>query len=290
MLARPTLKPNRSGLALRSVALAVGTCVFVTSSPALAAPPVAGDDAAAEDPGIDTEARAMKAYREGQDAYDAGEYSMALELFLEAQSLYPSPDFHFNVARCHEALESYDQAVVSYKAYLRSYESAYGEAAPDKANTENKIDRLEKQIEADKAAAAATADKEPEVIIKTVEADKKSPGRGLIITGGVMAGVGVGVAVAGAAVFGTRAAGISSQLDEVYSGNPERVTLEEARQLDADGRAAQLNQIVMISIGSAVAVTGIALLSVGLVKRKKAPVVAPAIGPDSAGLVIRGRF
>jgi tetratricopeptide (TPR) repeat protein len=289
MLARPTLKITRSDLALRSVALAVGTCVLVTSSPALAAPPEANDEAA-QDPDIDTEARAMKAYREGQDAYDAGDYAGALELFLEAQSLYPSPDFHFNVARCHEALESYVQAVVSYKAYLRSYQSAYGSAAPDKTNTENKIERLERQIEADRAAAEAAANKQPEVIIRTVEA-KGPPGRGLIITGGVFAGVGVGVAIAGAAVFGTRASDISSQLDQVYNdGNPERVTLEEARQLDADGRAAQLNQIVMISIGSAVAVTGIALLSVGLVKRKKAPVVAPAIGPESAGLVIRGRF
>ena len=262
---------------------------MATSLPVLAAP--AGDGAEAE--GIDTEARAMKAYKEGQDAYDAGEYSEALQLFLEAQSLYPSPDFHFNIARCHEALESYEQAVVSYKAYLRSYESAYGEAAPDKTNTQNKIERLEKQIEADKAAAEAAANKEPEVIIKTVEADdKKTPGRGLIITGGVLAGVGVGVAVAGAAVFGTQAANFSGQLDDIYSnGNPDRVTLEEARQLDSDGRAAELNQILMISVGSAVAVTGIALLSVGLVKKKKAgTTVAPAVGPEGAGLVIRGRF
>jgi hypothetical protein len=68
------------------------------------------------------------------------------------------------------------------------------------------------------------------------------------------------------------------------------VTLEEARQLDTDGRAAELNQILMISIGSAVAVTGVALLAVGLVKKKKGPTVTPIASPEGAGLMIQGRF
>lgn len=290
MLVWTSLQSSRSSLI---IAVGVATCLVGGSVPVAAAPaeaPAEGD--VAPDESIDTNARAMKAYREGQDAYDAGEYSEALQLFLEAQSLYPSPDFHFNIARCHEALESYEQAAVSYKAYLRSYKSAYGEDAADMVNIQNKIDRLEKQVEADKAAAEAAANKEPEVIIKTVNEGKaKSPGRGLMITGGVLAGVGVGVAVAGAAVFGTKAANFSGQLDDVYdNGNPNRVTLDQAREIDSNGRAAELNQILLISIGSAVAVTGAALLAVGVVKKKRSTTVAPAIGPDSAGLVISGRF
>ncbi|MFO7566453.1 MAG: hypothetical protein R6X02_27670 [Enhygromyxa sp.] len=268
------------------LALGVGLSLLTGSLPAIAAP-------AGEDETIDTEARAMKAYREGQEAYDAGNYAEALDLFLEAQSLYPSPDFHYNIGRCHEALESYEQAVVSYKAYLRSYNSAYGEDPADKVNIQNKIDRLAKQIEADEAAAEAERNKEPEVIIKTVPGEDKPkgpPGRPLIITGGVLAGVGLGVAVAGGAVFGARAASASDELEAVYSGNAERVTLDEARDIDQRGRAAELNQILMLSIGSAVAVTGVALLVVGVLKNKKGPTVAPAIGPEGAGLVIRGRF
>lgn len=268
------------------LALGIGVSLLTGSLPAIAAP-------ADQDEAVDTETRAMKAYREGQEAYDAGNYAEALELFLEAQSLYPSPDFHYNIGKCHEELANYEQAVVSYKAYLRSYNSAYNEDPPDKINIQNKIDRLEKQVEADKAADEAERNKKPEVIIKTVPGEGKAkgpPGRALMITGGVLAGVGVGVAIAGAAVFGTRAASVSSELDDVYSGNPERVTLEQARELDQRGRAAELNQILMISLGSAVAVTGVALIAVGVVKKKKGPTVAPAIGPDSAGLVIQGRF
>lgn len=280
MSVRPPFQSSWSSSTSRVLALGVAVALLSGSVPAFAAPEE-----------IDTEARAMKAYRDGQEAYDAGDYADALELFLEAQSLYPSPDFHYNIGKCHEALENYEQAVVSYKAYLRSYNSAYGEDPADKANIQNKIDRLEKQVEADKAAAEAAANREPEVIIKEVPGEgKRKPGLGLIITGGVFAGVGVGVAVAGAAVFGPRAARFSNELDDVYSGNPNRVTFEQAQEIDRKGRAAELNQILMISIGSAVAVTGVALLVVGVKKKKNAPTVAPAVGPEGAGLLIQGRF
>lgn len=290
MLARPSVHPSCSSFVLRVLALGVGVSVLTTSLPAIAAPAEDGDNET-----IDTENRAMTAYREGQEAYDNGNYDKALELFLEAQSLYPSPDFHYNIGKCHEALENYEQAVVSYKAYLRSYKSAYGEDPADQANIQNKIDRLDKQIEADRAAAEAERNKKPQVIIKEVPGQTEkpqTPGRGLIITGGVLTGVGVGVVIGGAAVFGSKASNISNELDDVYSGNPKRVTLEQARELDAEGRKAELNQIVTMSIGSALVVTGVALLAVGVIKKKKAttPSVAPAVGPEGAGLVIRGRF
>ena len=51
----------------------------------------------------------------------------------------------------------------------------------------------------------------------------------------------------------------------------------------------------MISIGSAVAVTGVALLAVGVVKKKKGasnktPTVTPTAGPEGAGIMLMGRF
>lgn len=241
----------------------------------------------------------MKAYEDGKLAYDSGDYDEALQLFLEAQSLYPSPVFHYNIGLCHESLENYEQAIVSYKAYLRSYKSAFGEDPEDKVNTENKIERIEERMEAKQAeeeAAAAEAAK-PRVIIQPppdTGEDEPPPGRGLIITGGVLAGLGVGVAAAGGTVFGLQAAESSDQIDAIYNGgNPERVSLDEARDIDAAGTAAQRNQIIMISVGSALAVTGVALLAVGLVKKKKGAGVtdvAPSAGPEGAGLFIRGRF
>ena len=275
-------------------------CLVAASlpTPALAAP-AEGDEGQAGEAGEEPSAkdRAIEAYDAGTEAYAGGEYEEALQLFLEAQSLYPSPDFHYNIAQCHEALGNYKQAIISFQAYLRSSKSVSGEDAHDKIGVENKIQRLEEQLEAQRKADEAEKNKKPEVIIQKVpEEDKKRPGLALMVSGGVLAGVGVGVVVVGGAVFGARAAQLSSQLEDVYEdGNPNLVTLEEARQIDADGRAANLNQALMMSLGSAVAATGVALLVVGVLKKNKAAnapeaEVAPAVGPEGAGLVIRGRF
>jgi tetratricopeptide (TPR) repeat protein len=294
---RPELTSQRAVPLPRTLATLVCLCLALSSLPTVAlAAPAEGE----EEGEIDMEERAMQTYADGKAAYDAGDYSEALQLFLEAQSLYPSPVFHYNIGLCHEALENWEQAMISYEAYLRSYKSAFGEEPEDQVNTENKIARIQERIDDEKAKAEAEAEKEPEtkvIIQPPPEQDKPEPkpGRGLIITGGVLTGVGAGLAVVGGSVFGVRAANLSGQLDAVYNDdNPERVTLEQARSIDADGRAAQLNQILMISIGGAIGVTGIALLATGIVKKNKATKaearVVPTAGPAGAGLLIQGRF
>jgi hypothetical protein len=72
------------------------------------------------------------------------------------------------------------------------------------------------------------------------------------------------------------------------------VTLEQARALDKDGRLAEVNQILLLSLGGAIAVVGVALLATGIKKRNQASSanasVVPFAGPSSAGLVLHGRF
>lgn len=280
--------PRRS---LRLLACTLTASLGLGSLPALAAP--ADDEAPASEQPIDTEALAMTAFNDGQAAYDRGEYQVALELFLEAQSLYPSPVFHYNIGRCYEALENYEQAITSYKAYLRSYKSSTGNDPDDKVNIENTVARLEKQVEAeqnepDPAPVVTPVDQDPE--------PTRKPGRALVITGGVLTGLGAGALIIGGAVFGGQAMTVSRQLDEVYSGNPDNLTLAEARDLDAKGRSAELNQIIVMSAGSALAVTGVALLVVGVIKAKKAKSsgaearLVPALAPSHAGFVLTGRF
>ena len=290
----------------KPIASLLGACLSVgmtmVSLPvALAAPPATSNTGASpseDQPSpIDTEARAMQAYADGKAAYDAGKYDDALKLFLDAQSLYPSPVFHYNIALCHESLGSLDQAVISYEAYLRSYNNAFGESPEDQVNVQNKIDRINKQIEAEKAAT----DKPPEPIITEPAPEQepvepsKPPGRGMIIAGGVLTGIGVAAAAIGGPVYGVIATNASGELDNVYlGGNPERVTLEEARALDEKGRLAELNQILLISLGGAIGIVGIALLAAGISKRNRAgsqsAMLVPTAGPNSAGFVLQGRF
>jgi tetratricopeptide (TPR) repeat protein len=288
---------------LRLLVVALSASLALGSAPVFAEAPAAAPEEELKEP-IDTEARAMTAFNDGQAAYDRGEYKAALDLFLEAQSLYPSPVFHYNIGRCYEALENYEQAITSYNAYLRATKSSTGADPEDKVNIENTISRLQKLLEAEQAEDEAARNKDPIVIVQESEAKPKGPpGRGAMITGGVLTGLGVGVLVAGGAVFGSKAGRLSKQLDQVYAGNPDSVTLAEARDLDAQGTSAERNQIIMMSVGSAVAVTGVALLIVGAIKAKKgkaakaadtpeqpAAQLIPALGPGNAGFVLQGRF
>jgi tetratricopeptide (TPR) repeat protein len=294
---------SSSGLSGGLIASLLGSCMILAPLPVLAAPPAERQAPSEDQAPIDTEARAMQAYNDGKAAYDAGKYEEALELFLDAQSLYPSPVFHYNVALCQEALGNLEQAVISYEAYLRSYKNAFGEEPEDQVNTANKIERLNKQVELEKAEAdkpapvGPTGPTGPTVIAPAPAQDDgpANPGRGMIITGGVLTGLGLGAAVIGGAAYGVISTNISAQLDDVYlAGNPERVTLEEARALDKDGRLAELNQILLLSLGGAIAVVGVALLATGIKKRNRASYasasVVPFAGPSSAGLVLHGRF
>lgn len=286
----------------RLLALGLSMSLGLGSTPALAgAPEPATSPVPSEEP-IDTEARAMTAFTDGQTAYDRGEYQAALELFLEAQSLYSSPVFHYNIGRCYEALENYDQAITSYNAYLRSTKSSTGSDPEDKTNIENTIARLQKLLEAQQAEDEAARNKDPVIIIKETER-KAPPGRAQLIAGGVLTTLGVGLAVGGGAGFGSMAASASNKLDQVYAGNPDSVTRAQAIDLDAQGSGAELGQIIFMSVGSALAVTGVALLIAGAIKAKRgkakstevdavepAAQLIPAFGPGNAGLVLQGRF
>lgn len=276
---------------LRLLALGLSVSLGLGSVPALAGPPA---ETPVEAP-IDTEARAMTAFTDGQTAYDRGEYQVALELFLEAQSLYSSPAFHYNIGRCYEALENYEQAITSYNAYLRATKSSTGSDPEDKTNIENTIARLQKLLEIQRAEEEAARNKDPVVIIKETEREAP-PGRAALIAGGVLTTLGVGLAAGGGAGFGSMAASASDQLERVYAGNPDDVTLAQARELDTKGSGAEIGQIVAMTVGGALAVTGVALLIVGAIKAKKGKVdkpaaqLLPALGPGNAGLVLQGRF
>jgi tetratricopeptide (TPR) repeat protein len=59
-----------------------------------------------------------RAYAEGAAAYERGAYDTALEHFQNAYDLAPSPEFWFNIARCHERLGRWAEAANAYERYL----------------------------------------------------------------------------------------------------------------------------------------------------------------------------
>ena len=64
-------------------------------------------------------ASARARYQEGADAYSAGRYKDAVDLFLEADQLFPSAPLSFNVARAYEHIGDDAGALRWYRDYLR---------------------------------------------------------------------------------------------------------------------------------------------------------------------------
>src|SRR6185295_12886613 len=79
---------------------------------ALAAPTARADD---DDP--DTEL-ARRLFKEGSALYMAGDYQKALERFERARQAKPAAAFDFNIARCHDRLGRWTEALAEYERFI----------------------------------------------------------------------------------------------------------------------------------------------------------------------------
>jgi tetratricopeptide (TPR) repeat protein len=229
--------------------------------------------------------RAMKAFELGQSAYNRAEYEEALGHFQEAASLYGSPDFQYNIGLCYEKLDKPEEAIRAFETYLRAKPEA-----PDRAQVEDRIARQRERLA--KQGAAPPKD-EPD------DDDPPPPpsngGRGLVIGGAVLLGVGAALGLAGGIGFGVAARRRSDELDDVQSGgNPGDVTFAEAQDIERSGKRSEIGQIATAAIGAAIGITGVVLLAVGLKRRQSGTAarlqLAPRFAGGSTGFVLQGRF
>lgn len=242
------------------------------------------------DPQLD---QAMRAYQRGTENYDRAQYESALADFKEAASLYASADFQYNIGLCYEKLDKYDEAIRAFRTYLRAKPEA-----SDRPNVEARIADLEQRIEEQQRLAEAEEqarrDAEgrpaPIIIQETREDEPEGDGRGLVISGAALIGLGGAIALGGGIGFGVAARQRSLAIDEIQNdGNPEGIGFGEAEDLEAEGKRLEAIQIGMAAGGAVVAVTGAVLLALGLRKRKSVQASA-WLGPSMAGLSLTGRF
>jgi hypothetical protein len=78
---------------------------------------VSGVAFAHEDP--DTEV-ARRHFNAGRAFYDAADYERALDEFQQARRAKPHPALDFNIGRCLDRLERYQQAIAAYESYAAS--------------------------------------------------------------------------------------------------------------------------------------------------------------------------
>lgn len=245
--------------------------------------PPPGEDEVRDEPNLE---RAMEAFQRGSQNYNEAKYQQALRDFLEAASLYASPDFQYNIGLCYEKLDKPEEAIAAFETYLKTKPEA-----ADRANVEDRVERLRAMAEGRKQGGG----KPP---ADTGPAKKSTAARPMLITGDVLTGVGIVVALAGGIGFGVAAKKKSDALKDVQTGgNPDEVTLAEARDLESQGKKFEAIQIAMIAVGGALIVTGVALIAVGTVRRKNANKgntararLVPVLGARGAGLSLTGRF
>lgn len=129
-------------------------------------------------------------------------------------------------------------------------------------------------------------------------------GKGLVISGAVLGALGVGIAGGGGTAFGLKTTRHSTMVDEVFQGNKDELTFDQAMQEFDDGRSAQTLQIASFATGGVLLAAGAALMIVGFKRRKSVDsegsegsegskrniVVAPSLGRRNAGVSLIGRF
>lgn len=235
--------------------------------------------------------RAMEAFARGSDNYNRAMYQEALADFLEAATLHASPDFQYNIALCYEKLNKPEEAISAFQTYLKTKRNV-----PDRANVEDRIQRLRTQLEAGKRPTDSPRPAARNDPAKPKDTPKRSGAGPLVIAGAVVTGLGTAVALGGGIGLGIAARRRSDDLDAVQSGgNPDDLTLAEARDLETSGKRLELVQIVTVAVGGAVALGGVAMLAVGLARKRQGKAgskvaVAPSVGRTAVGIAFSGRF
>jgi tetratricopeptide (TPR) repeat protein len=228
------------------------------------------------------EDRAMAAYRRGTAHYNQARWADALADFEEAASLYASPDFQYDIGLCHEKLDEYAEAIRAFRTYLRAKPDA-----EDRANVEDRIARLQRQLDEKQAPRPAAAVRE-----STPPPPRSRGGAALVASGAALVATGGALALGGGVGFGVAALRRSRRVDDVASGNPESLTFDEAERIEASGQRFEIGQVATIAAGGAIAVLGAVLLGLGVRRRAGAGATAlvPAGDGRTIGAAIVGRF
>ena len=90
-----------------------------------------------------SKARAAALVKEGNRAFDAGDYTAALSKFQSAFGLYASPRILFNLGQCYDRLGRYDEATESFEGFLARAASA---PAPARAEAQRALEELHSKV------------------------------------------------------------------------------------------------------------------------------------------------
>jgi tetratricopeptide (TPR) repeat protein len=215
---------------------------------------------------------------QGAQAYRSGDYAKAIELFEKAYALEPVPNLLYNIAKCHEKQEDYEQAVDFYQkfAVAPDVDSKARQAALDRVESLREIANLQKDTAKDTGQQANNGNEQNQQIEPTepvVEEDNSAA---------VWTMVGGGALLASGAVVGLAVA--KPKADEVKTG--ETYAQRKAARDDAQTYALVADGLLVS--GAVVTGIGLYLYFSGSESEPKQTaskaVVTPWVTSSSAGL------
>lgn len=296
----------------RLIALVLaGPLAATGSAPALAfgpeeEPPADGaaDEAPAEEEigGEPAVEEAKSLFNEGAGKFETADYAGAIELWTKAYSIVPNrPEYApikakliANLASAQErayAVDAETSHLNQAKILLESYREVIDDIYTSTIEREKELAWVTERLQKIDDELQAVADREEAQRRKAEQDDRRlAPGQGLMISGGVLTGL--GAAGLGLMVGGMVMGQGANDISDIPSND---FTAREAR-FDR-GRTGNLLAIVGGAGGAVLIGTGVALLVVGLKKKKEAggeeaaqARVVPNFGPDRVGVGLVGRF
>ena len=258
--------------------------------------------------------RAKALFAMGNQHYNLGEFTQALEAYKLAYRIKPLPAFLFNIAQCHRKLGQHREAVAMYQSYLVGVpdasnkalvESLIGESQAELVADEQKeaaqleaervaaekkrAEDMRLAKEADARAAAERAKAEQARIAEERELYDRHPARVWAYVGG---GIGVAALVAGG-VFGVRAKDAQASFDDAGCGdNSQLLTQTELATCRSDRdrgeQAALMSNVFLVGGGVLLATSALVfLIDPGNVERPTQSRAQLRVTPTSIQAVIR---
>lgn len=255
---------------------------------------------------------AKVAYETGTKKYALGKYEEAAADFEKAYSISSQPAILFNMAQAYRLSGKPDRALTLYKSY-RSFDpdSPYRDevnkriaelqktvddqkanAAKAEAEEKRKREELERQKELERNRELAKKEAEVKAKQALLGLEKAKPHPRLDIVGFALTGVGVVCLGAGAALAAL-AKGASD--DITAAAKRGDVFTQALADKESQGKTFNTAGIALMAVGGVAVIGGVVSIVVGLKWRKQdkergLTSITPTFGPDSAGLVIGGRF
>lgn len=297
------------------LACAMPSASIVASAATAHAAVITGSAEPEAAPQEDPLAAAQALYTKGRAAFDTADYRAAIDLWTEAYATVPDTTeggqikvlLIYNIATAREkAFEITEdptelrQARILLKDFEKSIPALYGEgeeANAERARVQEKIAALDERIEELQAqedhpqmpgdGIEPGDEPESEITDPVVDDPGTDPlAKPLIISGAAALTLGVGG-------LGLMGAGLAMGADSNDISDLEPDQIEERRDRFARGRTGNTLAIAGGAIGGVLVVAGGVLLALGL-KRKKAGsssvALVPHVGPQRAGIGLRGRF